>query len=280
MRGMYMHKIALIENINFSKIRIEKLLNQYSETSIVTFNAAMLEKPEFQRVLKQVDMLIVDADCFSGDYIDQLGALRESEAFNKMPIIVVSSNIDKAQLSKLSSFGIDNIILKPFEDLALLDKVLKYRSAPEYLDSCKVEKSIAGNMSVLSWDSVFSIGVDEIDSEHQLIFEKFAKLYMLMRDGSGHAYYHELLEFLKFYIETHFEHEEKRQHDIGYSLRDMHKKLHQDFKDQVENIINNHRDSSVTNDDLVKISLFLKNWLIHHILVEDKKMCTCLNENA
>lgn len=275
-----MNKIALIENIEFSKLRFEKLFNQYNKTSIVTFDPTMIEEPDFVGMLEAVDMLIVDADSFCGDYTEQLGALKESDALSKMPIIVMSSNVDKTLLSKLSRYGIDNILLKPFEDLALLDMVLKYRSAPGYSDSCKVEKSIAGNMSVLSWDSVFSIGVDEVDAEHKLIFEKFAKLYNLMKEGSGHAYYLELLEFLKFYIEMHFEHEEKHQLNIGFSLQEMHKRLHQEFKDQVENIIENHRNLSVTNDDLVKISLFLKNWLIHHILVEDKKMCECLNTDA
>lgn len=125
---------------------------------------------------------------------------------------------------------------------------------------------------MLKWSEDYKIGVLEIDNEHKEIITRFEKLYSLMREGSGHEYYSEILIFLDDYINTHFSHEESLQLKINYPDYEHHRSIHKAFSDAVVKMTKTKSNVPVTNDDLIKLNLFVKNWLLNHILIEDKKI--------
>jgi hemerythrin len=120
------------------------------------------------------------------------------------------------------------------------------------------------------WNKDYLIDVDEIDQEHAQIVDKYNELYILMREGKGHEYYAELLAFLKSYVHEHFAHEEQLHKKHNYPLIHEHKKIHEGFKATLTKIYENSSEKA-SNRELIRISLFIKQWLIHHILIEDKK---------
>lgn len=125
---------------------------------------------------------------------------------------------------------------------------------------------------MLIWNSDFEIGVEAIDEEHRGIIKQYEKLYLLMKEGKGHDHFQELLSFLETYIYDHFEHEEHLQQEIDFDRFTEHKGYHDEFKAQVKKIIKTHKNKVASNSDLININLFIKDWLINHILIEDKKI--------
>lgn len=126
----------------------------------------------------------------------------------------------------------------------------------------------------------YEIGIESIDKEHKEMIDAFEELYNRMHKGQGHNYYNELLEFLDKYIDSHFQNEENLQEEIGYPDLEEHKKLHDSFKNTIKSIEEKHSDKEVTNRDLVEINLTIKEWLVNHILVEDKKIGEFANKNS
>ncbi len=44
-----------------------------------------------------------------------------------------------------------------------------------------------------------------------------------------------------------------------------HARYHLAFKEQIGKMIATHKEREVTNLDLIKFNLFIKDWLLHHI---------------
>jgi hemerythrin len=93
-----------------------------------------------------------------------------------------------------------------------------------------------------------------------------------MHKGQGHKYYDELLAFLDKYIDNHFVNEEKFQEEIDYPDLEEHKKLHEEFKKTILAIEEKHKNKEVSDKDLIEINLTIKEWLVEHILIEDRKI--------
>jgi hemerythrin len=265
-----MKKIALIESSNILMLRIEKLLKQY-HLEIHPLKPTEGVVSSVHLYINDTDLLVLDLDTFPYDAFDFIKNIHKHKKNQEYPITLITSKITKSDLIKYATIGITDIITKPFNNYEFMAKILKYTSAPTY-EETKPEKKQPLQANILVWDDSLSVHDDTIDQEHQMIIEKFSALYNYMKQGLGHDYYHELLDFLQYYVETHFEHEEIYQEQIQYPNRMKHKVSHQNFINQIETIIKDGQDKTVTNDDLIKISLFLKNWLVHHILTEDTKI--------
>lgn len=124
---------------------------------------------------------------------------------------------------------------------------------------------------MIEWTEELSVGLEMIDQEHREIIKGFNSLYTKMRQGKGHDYYQDFLTFLETYVETHFAHEEAYQEEIMYPDIEEHIKLHCAFKERVMHLCNSNV-SSVTDIELIKLNLFVKDWLINHILSQDKAL--------
>ena len=87
----------------------------------------------------------------------------------------------------------------------------------------------------------------------------------------------EILNYLGNYVNTHFAHEEAFHQKVKYPYSKEHKAMHEGFKRKVLNAINqnetrDNREIGVSNTDLIRLNLFIKEWLMHHILIEDRKL--------
>ena len=274
MRRCKMSKIVLVERTNLLKLRLEKILEKLGFSEITVYEGSILKFESFLNKVGEVSVFIIDFDQFADELNEYLSAIRDSSAECKSKIVVLTSKTDVSVMATLFTKHINEIVLKPFSDEIFIEKLSRLNSIESVNGLDVIGNMLKGGGTMLSWCKDYEIGVEEIDNEHKGIIEHFEKLYKLMKDGHGHEYYPELINFLENYIHTHFEHEEALQKKINYTDYEIHRGLHNDFKNQVEIFISEHKESTITNIDLVKINLFIKEWLLHHILVEDKKIGT------
>lgn len=267
---MLMDRIVLLENNEMLRFRIENVLNKKDDICVESIVNTMTKMNTIKKMIQDSKQLIIDIDNVEGYMESVLGEIRSCEAGKNLPILLISSHPDLELIITTAKFGKIDVLLKPFKDIELLEKILKYRKAP-LIQSIKASTDSTSNFA-LKWNDDYKIGVEQIDDEHKQIVDHFEELYFNINNGHGLEYYEQLLSFLEMYVNRHFEHEEKLQNEISYDYADYHKKLHEDFKSQINHIIETHKINEVTNPELIRLTLYIKEWLVHHILVEDKKI--------
>ena len=127
---------------------------------------------------------------------------------------------------------------------------------------------------MLQWKEEYEVGVAEIDEQHQKLIDIANRVYELMRNELALDKYDQIVEILqelKEYTVYHFHFEEGLMQKAKYKKRFSHKILHQNFLAQVEAV-----DLSAVDENqeayLIQIMDFIANWLIEHIIGEDKKV--------
>lgn len=127
------------------------------------------------------------------------------------------------------------------------------------------------------WDKAWNIGHAEIDKQHQDWIEIFNRLEDAFMNGSSsnmEELKKEMLKELIEYTNYHFKTEERVMDENDYPDAATHWRLHKDFKNLVNQKLMEFRDGgSVLGSQLL---LLMKNWLVSHIIIEDRKLVTFL----
>ncbi len=297
-----MKKAVIIGSANLLTIKIQNVLQNNGFRSVDIYkNQDTLNVKRHK--WEDVDCFIIDLDNGEGDMIQIIKELRTHENLKAHPIITLSSNSEFKTLKCAIAAGCSEFLVKPFDMSVLLTRVHKLcrkeiregksdqtgvnritnqneiNMKNDCADPNELE-NLSEQAYTLKWIRDFEIGVEQIDDEHREIIYNFNKLYSLMKAGKGHDYYVELLFFLKSYIVTHFAHEEKIQKDNGYPEYEQHRNLHMQFSSEVMTMEKCHVGDSATNIELIHMSLYIRDWLYHHILVEDVKVGEFIKNNA
>ena len=135
-------------------------------------------------------------------------------------------------------------------------------------------------MDYFKWETEYETNVKIIDEQHKNLLDMINKLHnmQVMNLSKDKNLLLELLNEIGNYINYHFNTEEYFMQENKYNLYDIHKTYHDEFSVSIQDIkkkINNG------NKDIDRELLdFLKDWLIKHILVIDKKLGLFLNEKS
>jgi hemerythrin-like metal-binding protein len=133
-------------------------------------------------------------------------------------------------------------------------------------------------MALFEWNDMFSVGVNSIDDQHKKLIDYVNQLHDAMMEGKANDQIAPILDGLISYTATHFAHEEKYFAQFNYENTDEHKQLHQDLVGQVMDFKGKFDSGEATlSSDLME---FLKEWLMNHIMQEDKKYVECLTSNG
>jgi hemerythrin-like metal-binding protein len=131
------------------------------------------------------------------------------------------------------------------------------------------------------WDKAWSVGHVEIDQQHQDWIEIFNRLEDAFLNGSSsnmEELKKEMLEELLEYTNYHFKTEEKVMDDNDYPDAAIHWRLHKDFKNLVNQKLMEFRgEGSILGSQLL---LLMKNWLVSHIITEDRKFVLFLESQG
>ena len=125
---------------------------------------------------------------------------------------------------------------------------------------------------MIKWQEEYGIGVESIDEEHKQLFEIANRIYDLLRNElitDKYGKIIEIIEELKNYTIYHFKSEEDYMQSIGYKKFFSQKVAHNDFLAKMETIDIEKIDNG-QNEYLIGILDFVSEWLVEHILKEDK----------
>ena len=134
-------------------------------------------------------------------------------------------------------------------------------------------------MMSLKWSSKYSMGSKLIDGHHQTLIDCINDLdRAIEKKETDAAYLEKLAKKLEAYTQYHFQLEEDYMSRYQYPEIAAHKEEHEAFIAAVRKI-----KEAVTRDpqiDGLKLTSYLKTWLIHHILLIDKEYAIWFQEQG
>lgn len=124
-------------------------------------------------------------------------------------------------------------------------------------------------MAFLSWTSNMSVGNDHIDSQHQRLIEILNELVEAMTQRRAKEVIGKILDDMADYTVKHFRDEESLMEKGSYPELAEHKKIHAAFVSKVAEFKEGLENGKLALSlDLMN---FLKDWLLNHIMKEDRK---------
>ncbi|MCH4890348.1 bacteriohemerythrin [Acidaminobacter sp. JC074] len=265
-----MKKIILIEESNVIKLRLEKILTSNNLHNFEFLNIKFISQTYISKYKDEIGLFIFELDNQEYTCINLFKMIRKETS---IPIIALSQSSDVTLLKDSVQAGANDFIIKPFKNDALAFRIKKVLGSSKQVEKASYDHTIEpiAKDAKLIWHQDFKVGIDQIDNEHAQIIDKYNQLYQHMKKGQGHDYYKELLAFLKTYVQEHFSHEQVLHKEHGYPHAEEHYQIHESFKQSLFEIYDAMDENPIPNKMLIQISLFIKQWLIHHILIEDKK---------
>ena len=124
-------------------------------------------------------------------------------------------------------------------------------------------------MDLITWDASFSVNVEMIDKQHQMLVQMINDLNNAMLNGNEKETIGKLINKLITYAAMHFAREEHYFDTLGYSEADIHKSQHDDFEKKVSAFESDFKAGRQSLSQ--EIIQFLSNWLVEHIKGSDKK---------
>ena len=125
------------------------------------------------------------------------------------------------------------------------------------------------------WDNRYRLGIDNIDDQHEKLFELVNRLFELEETSNYKEALRTILYEFSDYMKTHFSDEEEYMSEIGFPKLEEHKKLHQDIIESLTQIISTPAKLSIIKS---KMKIVSKRALIDHIMHEDTKIKIFLAE--
>ena len=131
---------------------------------------------------------------------------------------------------------------------------------------------------MLEWENEYSVSIPTIDEEHKKLLGIFNKAIFAKEHNDNPEEIREVLREMTNYALTHFKTEESYMKVFNYPEYQDHKAEHRNF--YIETI--GYLDKVIKGDCQIanEILEYLKQWIVHHIQVTDKKYIDCFKENG
>ena len=124
-------------------------------------------------------------------------------------------------------------------------------------------------MSVFEWKEIYSVGVPEIDAQHQQLFDIANRFYAAFSAKAGRERLLRIFDELVNYTVTHFADEERLMREYRYPDYDAHKENHEKL---IKLVGWYHEQFRRGEPGIEERALeFIKTWLNGHILGMDRK---------
>ncbi len=123
---------------------------------------------------------------------------------------------------------------------------------------------------LVQWKDEYNTGCKVIDDQHKKLFQIINELFAAFEAAYAGSQVPTILKQLEDYTVYHFQTEEKMFEQYNYPLTKEHKAEHQYFVDKIKKF---KQDLETGNKQMIafEIMMTLKDWLIDHILVNDRK---------
>ena len=130
-------------------------------------------------------------------------------------------------------------------------------------------------MEKIQWLGEYNIGLELIDTQHQKLVEILNNLNEIKKEKNIERLirgFHDLI----CYSRIHFFDEEEIMKKINYPKYEEHKLEHKFFIDKLEEINKEIYEKNVYIS--LSMRIFLKDWLINHILKTDREIIPYINK--
>jgi hemerythrin len=134
------------------------------------------------------------------------------------------------------------------------------------------------SIPIFQWRNEYNTNIKEMDEHHRALFETANKLYEEIHSGRNQSVLEDTLNFLIGYTEDHFSQEEKLMEDYDFPDCEIHIKHHVRLIQEVQELQSKYAAGAIRMD--MSIINFLKDWIINHILTEDRKYGPYLNDKG
>jgi hemerythrin len=133
--------------------------------------------------------------------------------------------------------------------------------------------------SDILWTDDFLIGIDELDFEHHQLLEDVNKLHQDLLANVDLYLVKAILGRIHARLQAHFALEESFMLDKLYTDYATHKDEHdQLLNEYTQRMVNYEKDPTL--DNRKSMELTLREWLVDHILSNDKKMIQMIENKA
>ena len=128
----------------------------------------------------------------------------------------------------------------------------------------------------VQWSEVYSVQYKAIDDQHKELVRMTNELLGACKKGSNKAdtFFMKTIQGAVNYAKTHFATEEVYMDKVAYPEYQLHKKEHEGF---VEEVLRQLKIFEEGKSEPIEFAGFLKNWLLNHIAVSDKKYAPYLS---
>ena len=126
--------------------------------------------------------------------------------------------------------------------------------------------------NIVVWQNSYSVGIKLIDDQHKELIKLTNKLFVSCMAGreQSRTVFLDAVSGAVDYVGYHFGTEEKVMERVNYPEYGYHKQEHADFAREVFTKVEEFNSSKI----LAPLSFvyYLRDWVLHHIAVNDKKV--------
>jgi hemerythrin-like metal-binding protein len=126
------------------------------------------------------------------------------------------------------------------------------------------------------WTSSLKIGVDQVDAQHEHLFEKANRFKAAVQAHEPYDRLEELFAFLSEYVLEHFEAEERIMRERGYPRLAEHMQEHVQFRRRLSSLVPQWNAEGESQAVLTALMGFLDGWLTQHVSGSDQEIGTFL----
>jgi hemerythrin len=123
-------------------------------------------------------------------------------------------------------------------------------------------------MAFVNWNESYSVRINQIDEQHKKLFAIVNNLFEAMKQGKGNDVLGTVLKELENYTRLHLATEENLMKIHNYPRFTAHKMEHDRLVQQVKDLNDQFMNGNAALS--IKVSNFLKEWLVNHIQKSDK----------
>lgn len=130
------------------------------------------------------------------------------------------------------------------------------------------------------WNENYSVGVKEIDQQHQQMIGIINRLYEMVENKNfNDAVVSDILTELVEYADYHFSTEEKYFREFDYPKTESHVEMHNDYRARAGEMKEDY-EAGKKNEVLLDLGNFLNGWWTWHINNTDKEYTECFHQHG
>jgi hemerythrin len=133
---------------------------------------------------------------------------------------------------------------------------------------------------LVKWSPTFSVGINEIDEQHKELLKLTNNLFnhCVGDEESERAYFRTVINKAIDYVKYHFSTEERIMTTVNYTGYWEHKREHDSFVLTVVDQVRAFNEGKPFT--LSAFTKYLKDWILAHIAVTDKKYAMYIRQRA